>query len=63
MMKTAQYGRMRLGRCVRKDLGYIGCYQGKEFTLSEKKLCVSFDLSSAPQGFNESLHSMKKNLT
>ena len=22
----AQYGRMRLGRCVRKDLGYIGCF-------------------------------------
>ncbi len=29
MMKTAHYGRMRLGRCVRKDLGYIGCYEGK----------------------------------
>ena len=25
-MQTARYGRMRLGRCVRKDLGYIGCY-------------------------------------
>ncbi len=23
---SARYGRMRLGRCVRKDLGYIGCY-------------------------------------
>ena len=24
VMKSALYGRMRLGRCVRKDLGYIG---------------------------------------
>lgn len=29
VMKSALYGRMRLGRCVRKDLGYIGCYQGE----------------------------------
>lgn len=27
ILQVARYGRMRLGRCVRKDLGYIGCYQ------------------------------------
>ena len=25
VMTTAQYGRMRPGRCVKKDYGYIGC--------------------------------------
>ena len=25
MMKYAAYGRMTLGRCVKKDLGYVGC--------------------------------------
>lgn len=25
MMKHAKYGRMRLGRCVVADLGYVGC--------------------------------------
>ena len=25
VMQRALYGRMRLGRCVKKDLGYIGC--------------------------------------
>ena len=25
MMKTARYGRMRLGRCVKKNFGYGGC--------------------------------------
>ena len=25
VMKSASYGRMTLGRCVRKDLGYVGC--------------------------------------
>lgn len=25
-MTSAKYGRMKLGRCVRKDLGYIGCF-------------------------------------
>lgn len=25
-MSTAKYGRMKLGRCVRNDLGYVGCY-------------------------------------
>jgi len=25
VMTTAQYGRMRLGSCVREDLGYVGC--------------------------------------
>ena len=24
-MQEAQYGRMKLGRCVKHDLGYIGC--------------------------------------
>ena len=24
-MKSAYYGRMRLGRCVRMNMGYIGC--------------------------------------
>ena len=24
-MKTAEYGRMRLGRCVEAGLGYLGC--------------------------------------
>lgn len=26
IMKTARYGRMRVGRCVEYDLGYIDCY-------------------------------------
>ena len=25
MMTSAQYGRMRIGRCIRADLGYLGC--------------------------------------
>lgn len=25
VMTAAAYGRMRLGRCVKKDLGYVGC--------------------------------------
>ena len=25
-METARYGRMRLGRCVKNDLGYVGCF-------------------------------------
>ena len=25
MMVAALYGRMQLGRCVKKDLGYVGC--------------------------------------
>ena len=25
VMETARYGRMQLGRCIEKDLGYIGC--------------------------------------
>ena len=25
-MQTAKYGRMRLGKCVEIDLGYIGCF-------------------------------------
>jgi len=25
VMTTARYGRMRLGSCVREDLGYVGC--------------------------------------
>ena len=25
VVKTAQYGRMSLGRCVTKDYGYVGC--------------------------------------
>ena len=25
-MDTARYGRMRLGRCVKNDLGYVGCF-------------------------------------
>jgi len=24
-METARYGRMRLGRCIQYDLGFIGC--------------------------------------
>ena len=24
-MQTARYGRMSLGRCVKRDLGYLGC--------------------------------------
>jgi len=24
-METARYGRMRLGRCIKYDLGFIGC--------------------------------------
>ena len=24
-MRRAQYGRMRLGRCVKGNLGYVGC--------------------------------------
>ena len=26
VIQQALYGRMELGRCVRKDLGYIGCH-------------------------------------
>ena len=26
VMETAKYGRMRLGRCVKNDLGYVGCF-------------------------------------
>ncbi len=25
VMETAQYGRMRFGRCVDRDYGYVGC--------------------------------------
>ena len=25
-METALYGRMRLGRCVKTDFGFVGCY-------------------------------------
>ena len=25
VMETARYGRMRLGRCIKYDLGFIGC--------------------------------------
>ena len=25
-MEVARYGRMRLGRCVKNDLGYVGCF-------------------------------------
>ena len=25
LMQTAQYGRMRFGRCVDRDYGYVGC--------------------------------------
>jgi len=25
VVRKARYGRMQLGRCVRRDLGYIGC--------------------------------------
>ena len=25
-MTTARYGRMRIGRCVKKSLGYLGCH-------------------------------------
>lgn len=24
-METARYGRMKIGRCVKKNLGYLGC--------------------------------------
>ncbi len=26
VMLSANYGRMRLGQCVKKDLGYVGCF-------------------------------------
>ena len=26
VMEVARYGRMRLGRCVKNDLGYVGCF-------------------------------------
>ena len=26
IMETARYGRMHLGRCVKNDLGYVGCF-------------------------------------
>ena len=25
LMKTARYGRMQIGRCVKRNLGYVGC--------------------------------------
>lgn len=27
VMTSAMYGRMRMGRCVKKSLGYLGCYK------------------------------------
>jgi len=27
VMKAAQYGRMRYGRCIERDYGYVGCYR------------------------------------
>ncbi len=35
-METALYGRMRLGRCVEADLGYIGC-SSDVLILADKK--------------------------
>ena len=26
MIQKARYGRMRIGRCVRTDFGFVGCY-------------------------------------
>ena len=26
LIQTARYGRMRIGRCVRTDFGFVGCY-------------------------------------
>ena len=26
MIRTARYGRMRIGRCVKTDFGFVGCY-------------------------------------
>ena len=26
ILETALYGRMRLGRCVKTDFGFVGCY-------------------------------------
>jgi len=26
MIQTARYGRMRIGRCVRTDFGFVGCF-------------------------------------
>ena len=26
MMTVARYGRMRIGRCVKTDFGFLGCY-------------------------------------
>jgi len=36
VMKSAFYGRMRLGRCVRGDYGYLGCAQD-ELDLMDSK--------------------------
>ncbi|KAK2159916.1 hypothetical protein LSH36_143g01023 [Paralvinella palmiformis] len=42
-MTHALYGRMRLGRCVRKDLGYVGCYTNAlnelDFLCSGRQKC------------------------
>ena len=45
VMQTANYGRMKLGRCVRKDLGYVGCsadvlYETDRFCSGRRKCDV-----------------------
>lgn len=27
VMQAARYGRMKLGRCVKTDFGFVGCYE------------------------------------
>jgi len=43
VMTTARYGRMRLGSCVREDLGYVGCKSDVlpqvDWRCSAKPLC------------------------
>jgi len=36
LMTSARYGRMELGRCVRTDFGFVGCYEDVISILHER---------------------------
>ena len=42
-MKSAEYGRMHVGRCAKKDYGFIGCYTSvlgvTDFLCSGRRMC------------------------
>ena len=45
VIKSAHYGRMRLGRCVKKDLGYIGCSTGERDAASLRCVATGRDVT------------------